>query len=132
MRIIHDQTARDLLGNAATLSSELLRDHTDCAVLLDVHGRISLLSRGTLDVLHPTPEETIIGKYWWEMWPAVTQKTLQEAVMRGLAGHITQYWASYEETDGSTTHWDIRLSPVQDDAQAVISVIAVSRQLTAH
>ena len=133
MYLLRDRTALDLLGEAgASLGPDALRNMSDCVMMLDRAGRITQVSRGSLSALEMAGEAEAIGRKWWEIWPAEAHTPLQEAVQRGLQGHITQYWTTYVHTDGSVSQWDIRLSPVQDAASEVTSVIAVSRKLTTH
>lgn len=133
MQIIHDQTAQDLLGDAATtLSPKVIRTLTDCVTMLNDEGRVMQLSRAYLDMLDVDDEDHLIGNLWWQIWPESAQAALQEAVARGFSGHITQYWTHYEHADGSITEWDIRLTPLYDASKCIKSVIAVSRNMTTH
>ncbi|MEL6573696.1 MAG: PAS domain-containing protein [Pseudomonadota bacterium] len=133
MYTLQDRTAVDLLGDAGTLLRPgALRALSDCVMMLDGTGRISQISRGSMAAMELGPENTVIGQAWPDLWPLEARGPLREAVARSLDGHITKYWSSYLHPDGAVSQWDIRLSPVRDAASAVTSVIAVSRQVTAH
>ena len=109
-----------------------LRDLQEYAVMLDHTGCVTEASRGSLTFLDADDTGAAVGRLWWQFWPDEMHSHLQEAVTRGLQGHITQYWASYTDADGDVSQWDLRFSPLQDAAEAVTSVIVVSRKLTTH
>ena len=131
MQVIHDQTARDLLGAAeAALDLDALRSHPDCVSMINENGLVMQVSRGSLTALDADTDADLIGSVWTQMWPKTVQTALQVAVERGFSGHITQYWSTFEHADGSISQWDIRLSPVHDARDQVKSVLAMSRKLS--
>ena len=127
MHILHDQTAKDLLG-AEALDEVALQNSSDCVALLDGSGRIIDHSDWTGSELALAKK----GQSFWSVWPKDTQSALKRAVSRGLEGGITQYWSRHEHPDGTITQWDIRLSPLHDARDKVGGVLAVSRKLTAQ
>ncbi len=128
-----DKTALDILGDAgAALVPGALRDLQEYAVMLDQTGCVTEASRGSMTFRDASNEGLAVGQLWYRFWPEDLRGHLQEAVTRGLQGHITQYWASYTDAAGEVSQWDLRFSPLQDAADAVTSVIVVSRKLTTH
>lgn len=130
MQIKNDRTARDMIGaSRRTLDPASLERHNEWVMLLDDAGRVQTASAGSHRALHCPPDTDLVGALWTGFWPSDTQDVLTEAVSRGFKGRITQYLGHREHDAGEVSHWQIRVSPVQDDAGNVVSVMAVSQNL---
>ena len=133
VRIHRDPTMIDLLGSDATsLEPESLRHSPNSVVLLSPSGRVLTASHSAIAVLGLDDLTQLLGRHWCKIWPTWVHDALSEAVDRALAGKITTYWANYPSAEGVLMDWDIRVSPVFDDADCVSSVLAVSRPVTKH
>ena len=133
VRLHRDPTTIDLIGtDDHCLDPDLLQTSPACVALLSPHGRVLTASKAAIAVLGLDDHVQLLGRHWCKIWPSWTHDALAEALDRALAGKITTYWASYPNGDGHLTDWDIRISPVFDDAGEVSSVLAVSRPVTKH
>lgn len=133
MQIKSDQTARDLIGvSQPMLDPETVERSAEWVMLLDDAGRVHTASEGSHAALYDHSHTTFVGKLWASFWPDGTQDVLHEAVSRGFQGRITQYLGHREHDAGEVSHWHIRVSPVEDDAGRVVSVMAVSQNLAAQ
>ena len=134
MYTLLDRTTLDLLGGTApSFGLGALRDLTECVAVLGTTGHVTQFSKGSLTAFDIAQDARLSPKvFWWDIWPEDTRAPVREAVMRGLNGHITQYWSPFVHADGSISQWNMRLSPLQDSASQVASVIVVSQRLTTH
>ena len=126
MRIIHDQTTIDILG-ADTLDVGVLPALEDGILLIDASGQVTAMNVTAKAALaRDDPDQP-----FWTIWPEDVRPALENAVSRGFAGRITQYWSRYEHPDGSVSEWDIRLSPLHNARDQVRALVAVARRLPA-
>ena len=133
MKLHRDPTTIDLLGvDTTSLHPESLRGSPNCVALLSPAGRILTVSQAGIALLGLDDQTQLLGRHWCKIWPSWTHAPLGEALERALGGQITTYWGKYPNVGGHMTDWDIRVSPVFDDAGAVTSVLAVSRPVTKH
>ena len=130
MHMINDLTPQDIFAPSAALAAS--EDVRDCVTLLNGEGRVVQLSPGTLASFGVLREDDVIGRVWWHIWPLCAQAPLQEAVARAFKGHIAKYWTHFDHADGRVTEWDIRMTPLYDDARQINSVVVVSRNVAAH
>lgn len=133
MQIQRDRTIVDMLGaDASCLEPSALRGSDVCVALLSPSGRILTASRALVQVMGLDDQTQLLGRHWCKIWPSWAHDALAEAVGRALAGQISTYWAQYPNPAGAMVDWDVRVSPVFDEADAVSSVLAVSRPVTKH
>jgi PAS domain S-box-containing protein len=108
----------------------LLDNSRDCIKLLDPEGRVLYLNQAGLLVRQMSGAEDVLGRYWWELWPAEAEAAVREAHANAAAGKIWDFRGFCPTAQGAPKWWDVRVSPVTDASGKVIRILAVSKDVT--
>lgn len=129
----HD--ARAAVGHTTAshteLSLALLSTSDDCVKLLGADGRIDFMSHAGLCAMEVADLADVKGLFWWDLWPAVEEGRLRDAVVRANAGQHTRFEVLCVTLKGTPKWWDTTVAPILHDDGSVLQVLAVSRDVTA-
>ena len=126
-----DRAALDVLGETTpAFTLAYLRSSPDCVKLLNTVGRISFMSENGVCAMALGNPEDVVGKSWWELWPANSQGIVKSHFDRSMQGEIRRFTGRCPTGTGEMRDWDITVSPVQNDDGSITSVLAVSRDVT--
>lgn len=133
MIVQDDPTMLDLIGaNTSRLRRDDVRAASTCAVLIAETGRVAVVSDTLVQTIGLDDPTQIEGRNWCKTWPAEVHEPLNVALRRAWRGIVSIYWVNTGDIVGGHANWDVRISPVFDDAGTVTSVLAVSRPVTKH
>lgn len=113
----------------AVLTS-LLDNSRDCIKLLDIHGRLLYINRTGLAVRQIHDAEDVLGRPWWDLWPAEAEPSVREATEAASAGRMFDFRGFCPTVRGAPKWWDVRTSPVTDAAGEVVRILVVSKDVT--
>ncbi len=108
----------------------LLDNSRDCIKLLDPEGRVLYVNHAGLLVRQMAGAEDVLGRYWWELWPAEAEAAVREAHANAAAGKIWDFRGFCPTAQGAPKWWDVRVSPVTDASGKVIRILVVSKDVT--
>lgn len=133
MIVQNDPTTLEMIGaTAPRLRRDDVRSAATCVAVLSDTGRVALVSDVFVETIGLDDATQIIGRSWCKTWPADAHAPLTVALNRAWRGIVSTYWARSPNAEGLSVDWDIRISPIFDEAGDVASVLAVSRPVTKH
>jgi PAS domain S-box-containing protein len=113
----------------AVLTS-LLDNSRDCIKILDLHGRLLYINRTGLSVRQISGAEDVLGRPWWELWPADAEPSVREATVAASAGKMFDFRGYCPTVRGTPKWWDVRAAPVTDASGNVVRILVVSKDVT--
>ena len=115
--------ARDMLAT-------VLDQSEDCVKILDPAGRIDFMNSNGRCSMEIDDFCSISGQAWETMWPAEAAADVRNAVSEALEGRSSRFEAFCPTATGTPKWWDVRVSPVRNDGNAVFAILSVSRDIT--
>lgn len=113
----------------AVLTS-LLDNSRDCIKLLDLQGHLLYINRTGLSVRQISGAEDVLGRPWWELWPANAEPSVREATVAAAAGEMFDFRGFCPTLRGVPKWWDVRAAPVTDASGNVVRILVVSQDVT--
>lgn len=114
-------------GEAA---SSLLDASTDCVKALSLEGALMSMNPEGQCLMEIDDFQPLAGAEWWSLWPEQHRPTLQAAVARAAAGSVARFSADCPTAKGTLKHWDVVVSPVHEPGGRLVSLLAISRDVT--
>lgn len=123
----------DALSKTETHLSDLQKamlDATpDCIKVLSVDGRLLTMNKAGCLALG-VPQDSEFGMPWLPLLPEAVHQLGLEALRKAADGHNARFPGRSQSPQG-TTYWDNLLTPVVDASGHVLSILCVSRDVTA-
>lgn len=110
--------------------SALLQSSRDCIKVLDLTGRIRYMNPMGLSARQLNADTDVIGRHWWDLWPAEAHAVVQEATAKAASGENSDFRAFGPTARGRPKWWDVRVVPVRNGAGDVSGVLVVSKDVT--
>ncbi|GBQ64769.1 signal transduction histidine kinase [Ameyamaea chiangmaiensis NBRC 103196] len=120
------QTAPDL----SHLQQAMLDITPDCIKVLGVDGTLITMNRAGCVALG-VPEHSGFGMPWLSLLPETVRKAGHTALGQAARG-CTARFAGQSASSAGTSYWDNLLTPVTDASGQVVSILCVSRDVTAQ
>jgi len=111
------------------LQKTMLDATPDCIKVLSVDGRLLTMNRAGCLALN-LPEDSEFGMPWLPLLPGDVHQLGKEALQAAAAGHSARF-PGRSESAGNVMHWDNLLTPLIDASGRVLSILCVSRDVTA-
>lgn len=110
----------------------VLDQSEDCVKILDPTGRIDFMNRNGRCSMEIDDFCAISGQAWETMWPEAAAADIRNALSEALEGRSSRFEAFCPTAKGAPRWWDVRVSPVRDERDAVFAILSVSRDVTEH
>lgn len=120
----------DGLPLGAELGMHLLAASPDCVKLIDLDGKIQFMNDNGLSLTENDSFDAIRSMPWIEAWPPESVPAVQAALDDAKAGRVGRFTAFAVTPKKTPKWWDVVVSAIKDDAQAVVGLLAVSRDVT--
>lgn len=114
------------------LSRSIFEGSNDCIKIVDLDGRLSYMNGPGMCVMEIDDFKPLRGAVWEEFWPEDVRAKLRNAFHDALIGKVGHFSGYCPTAKGTRKFWDVRLSPVFDDKGNVVSVCAISRDITQY
>lgn len=111
------------------LQKTMLDATLDCIKVLSVDGRLLTMNRAGCLALN-VPQDSEFGMPWLSLLPEDVQQPGREALQKAAEGHSARFHGRSESPDG-LMYWDNLLTPLVDASGHVLSILCVSRDVTA-
>ncbi len=108
----------------------LLHSSRDCIKVLDLSGRIRYMNPMGLSARQLNAETDVIGRHWWDLWPAEAFSMVQDATTKAAGGDATDFRGFGPTARGRPKWWDVRVVPVRNNIGVVTGVLVVSKDVT--
>lgn len=120
----------DALPLGASLGLNLLAASPDCVKLLDLDGNIQFMNQNGLALVEVDDFRDMQGKPWVGLWPAEYEQFVQTAMDEAKASRVGRFTAFAFTGKGTPKWWDVVVSGIKYDGEAVSGLLAVSRDVT--
>ena len=128
------QDSWDFVGGFGVHSRDMLAtvldQSEDCVKILDPTGRVDFMNRNGRCSLEIDDFCTVAGQAWETLWPEEAAADVRAAVSDALIGKSSRFEAYCPTAKGTPKWWDVQVSPVRNEAGAVLAILSVSRDVT--
>ncbi|KAB8122904.1 PAS domain-containing protein [Komagataeibacter medellinensis] len=111
------------------LQKTMLDATLDCIKVLSVDGRLLTMNRAGCLALN-VPQDSEFGMPWLSLLPEDVHQIGKTALQKAAEGHSARFHGRSESPDG-LMYWDNLLTPLVDASGRVLSILCVSRDVTA-
>ena len=98
--------------------------------ILDPGGRVDFMNRNGRCSLEIDDFCTVAGQAWETLWPEEAAADVRAAVSDARIGKSSRFEAYCPTAKGTPKWWDVQVSPVRNEAGAVLAILSVSRDVT--
>ena len=124
----------DFVGGFGVHSRDMLAtvldQSEDCVKILDPTGRVDFMNRNGRCSLEIDDFCTVAGQAWETLWPEEAAADVRAAVADARIGKSSRFEAYCPTAKGKPKWWDVQVSPVRNEAGAVLAILSVSRDVT--
>ena len=124
------RAAEERLRDSERFSRLLLEASPDCIKVLDLEGRVEHVNGPGLELLEAHSLAALVGTRWLAIWAGDVTVAAEAALASALQGRSSRFQGAAPTLRGTPKHWDITVSPVRDDAGAIVRLLAVSRDVS--
>lgn len=111
-------------------SRDPLDSSLDCVKSLTLEGLLTSMNPEGLCLMEIEDFSLLQGAAWQSLWPEVHRATLRSAVAKAASGSVARFSADCPTAKGTLKHWDVLVSPVHDADGTIVSLLAISRDVT--
>ena len=116
------------LGGSVDLTS-VLDAWPECARVLSTSGEILHINPAG-EALVELELDDVRGRSWPLLWPPETRRPMQDAIAEAAAGKVGKFRGSCLSHTGKRLWLETVITPVRDTAGQVVSLLAVSRDIS--
>ena len=127
--ITQQKQAEQALRDSEAFSRSIIKSSPDCIKVLDLNGNLLSIQNGQ-ELLGIKDLQPFLNKPWLDFWTGDDWFAAQEAIQSAAAGGSGSFVGFFRTLDGEDKWWDVRLSPILDDDNQPMRLLAVSRDVT--
>jgi PAS domain S-box-containing protein len=102
----------------------------DCIKVLSLDGRLTFMSEGGRRVMEISDFGAVSGCPWPSFWSGDSKEHAVAAVAAAAGGRSYRFQGEANTGRGNPRWWDVKVSPILDDAGRPHSILSVSRDIT--
>lgn len=131
------QTARAILAANAKLAereaflASVLAASTDCIKVLDLEGRLTVMSEGGMQVMEIEDFKAVDGRYWPDLLEGEGKRLASDAIYAAREGETSHFEMASNTFAGTPKWWNVSVSAIRDETGEVVRILSVSRDHTA-
>jgi diguanylate cyclase (GGDEF)-like protein/PAS domain S-box-containing protein len=130
--ITTEKRAIAALRESEAINRGIIEASPDSIELLDLEGRILFMNSAGARALLTDNAGSVYGKRLCALWPEDSRSQIGAAIEAARNGAIGRHTGSRTTATGEVSWWDMVISPVLDDSGAPITLVAISRDITAR
>ena len=127
-----DAVAEPEAGLNPGLDSLLFESSPDCVKLLDLDGHVLAMNRNGQCLMEIEDFSALQRRPWAQLWPAEMQPAIARSVQAARSGRTVRLEAFCPTGKGTPKWWDVTVTPVLDGRGQAVSILSISRDITAH
>ncbi|MEP0925513.1 PAS domain S-box protein, partial [Leptolyngbya sp. ST-U4] len=113
-------------------NQQILASSDDCIKVLDLEGRILLMSPAGQALLGIKDITPFLNTSWAEFWQGADQQVAIEAIVKARTGEVCTFQGYRPTLSGEPRWWDSKVSPIRGAAGQVERLLCISRDITAR
>ncbi len=113
-----------------TLLSTAFAASDDCIKVMDLEGRLILMSEGGMRVMEVDDFSLLRGCPWPDFWLNEGNTAARSAVRMAAAGGHARFTGSANTAKGNPRLWDVRVSPLLGTDGRPTHILAISRDIS--
>ncbi len=115
-------------GMSLTLN---LFDHSsDCIKLLDAAGSLTFMNASGQALQGVEDISVLLGRPWVSMWPEASRPLVESSLRTARIGQTSRFRAECPMLTGDSKWWDVAVSGIMDRDGNILSILAISRDIT--
>nr|WP_290225188.1 PAS domain S-box protein [Trichocoleus desertorum] len=118
------------LCQSEEFNQQILDSSDDCIKVLDLEGRLLLMSRAGQMLLGIHDITPLLSTSWIEFWQGTDQQAAIEAIAKARAGEVFTFQGYCPTLDGEPKWWDIKISPIRGADGQIERLLCISRDIT--
>jgi PAS domain S-box-containing protein len=123
------RTEQALLESNAFLRS-LIESSQDCIKVLDLDGRLLMMSAGGQRLLRIDDIAPLLNASWLDFWKGGDRDAALAAVAAARAGGVGKFEGCCPTNKGEPRWWDVLITPIRDASGRPEKLLAISRDVT--
>jgi PAS domain S-box-containing protein len=128
--LIEFAKSRKQFREQIVFTDTLLQSSLDCVKLLDGAGIIQFINQNGCDLLELDDQQLVRGKDWLSFWPEKAKSLVQNSVDAAQLGKTSRFEAASLTFKGNHRWWDVNVTPIKNEDDTVVQIIASSRDVT--
>jgi PAS domain S-box-containing protein len=122
--------SRKQFRDQIAFTETLLQSSVDCVKLLDGSGSVQYVNQNGCELLELDDLEVVRGKDWLSFWPDKAKPLVKNSVEAAQHGKNSRFEASSLTFKGNQRWWDVSVTPIKNEDDTVVQIIASSRDIT--
>lgn len=128
--VYHLQRIEEALRSAEELNRCIVESSQDCIQILDPAGNLLSMNAHGQHILEIANIGLHLGKPWIDLWDGADRGEAQAALDVAREGGVGRFRSNRRTAAGSTTWWDMLVSPVPTPEGRAERLVVISRDIT--
>ncbi|MBD2014357.1 PAS domain-containing protein [Microcoleus sp. FACHB-53] len=124
------QTAATALRQSEQFNQQILESSDDCIKVLDLEGRIVLMSPAGQALLGIQDITPFLNTSWAEFWQGADQQAAIEAIAQARVGKVATFQGYRPTLSGEPKWWDSKVSSIRGAEGQIERLLCISRDIT--
>ncbi|HSE59245.1 MAG TPA: PAS domain S-box protein [Nitrospiraceae bacterium] len=118
------------LEESEAFNRAVVESSPDCMKILDREGRLLSLNSQGLCLMEIEDAASVLGRFWWDLWPESSRGTVQAAVQEAVANGTARFQGFCPTAKGTPKWWDVIVSTVRGLDGQPMRLVSTSRDMT--
>jgi PAS domain S-box-containing protein len=123
-----------LANSFSSASNEMLAaildQSADCIKVIGPDGTLDYMNRNGRVAMGIDDFNAVVGKYWWDLWPADSQHLVRDAIATARDEGRARFEAFCPTAKGEPRWWDVSVSRLRDADGTLRGLISISRDVS--
>jgi diguanylate cyclase (GGDEF)-like protein/PAS domain S-box-containing protein len=125
-----ERTGHAALSESERLHRSILEASTDCIVVLDPDGTITMMNTAGAEAMEVGGFSEIRGTHWSSLWRGESAPVMADALGRAADGETVRFRAYLPTINGAPKWWDVVVTPMIDEQGTLTGLLSISRDIT--
>lgn len=122
--------SQEALKESEAFNRAVVESSPDCMNILDREGRLLSLNPQGLCLMEIENAASVLGRYWWDLWPESSKGTVQAAVQEAVANGTARFQGFCPTAKGTPKWWDVIIGTVRGLDGQPTRLVSTSRDMT--
>ncbi len=122
----------DKIENNEPFTKTILENSPDCIKVIDKAGTIIYMNDNGVNILEANSKGDFLYKGWANLWEEEYVPLLDNAILNGFNGFVTNFQAPASTVKGTSKWWEITVSPIRNNTKEIDYLLVTSRDITEY